>query len=129
MTAILPPEEWRGRTVYTLDMLMFLREEFHRVGTLLVHTGATDINVLNSFVNGITFVQYCNRIEDKGCEEFFAWLRDVKNEFPCGGGWARKCLEACHGDHHAAIERFFGFVAEFVELRNGERQAGVMKPD
>jgi hypothetical protein len=128
MTAILPPEEWRGRSIYTLEMLMFLREQVHQGVMLEIFIGQVDVMALHSMILGIRFGQFCNRIDDKDYKEFVEWLRDVKKEFPSGGGWAGKCLDECHGDHRAAIEKFLGFVAEFVELKKRERQAGDMKP-
>jgi hypothetical protein len=51
---------------------------------------------------------------------FVDWLRDVKQDFPAGGGWARKFLEDCQGDHLAAIHKFLDRVAEFDALKRRE---------
>jgi hypothetical protein len=47
----------------------------------------------------------------------------VKQELPTEG-WDVKYLRDCEGDHECAIRKFLDFVAEFVALRERERQGG-----
>jgi hypothetical protein len=123
MTSILPTEEWRGRVLSMLEMLLFIREQV-RKGSMLelligmpAYTLHSTIETLESFIDGMRFALACHGLQDAGYEEFLTWLREVKHEAPAEGGWANRSLEACHGDHHAAIQRFLDFVAEFVTLR------------
>jgi hypothetical protein len=112
-----PPPDWQGRPVGTLDILLFMREEL-RSGTMPeLFLGAVDIYRLNAFIQGSELTLSYNHIPNKSYQEFVAWLRDVKQEFPQGGGWARECLERCGGDHLRAIHRFLDLVAEFVASR------------
>jgi hypothetical protein len=114
-----PPTDWRGQPVSTLDILLFMRDEL-RGGTLPeMFLGAVDIHRLHAFIQGSSLTLYYNRVPNESYQRFITWLRDVKQEFPQGGGWARKCLEACDGDHLRAIHRFLDLVAEYVESRQG----------
>jgi hypothetical protein len=98
-----------------------MRDEL-RSGTMPeMFIGAVDIYRLMAFVQGSELTLYHNRIHNESYREFATWLRDVKQEFPQGGGWARRCLEACGGDHLRAIHRFLDFVAEFVETQRHGR--------
>ncbi|HZH78368.1 MAG TPA: hypothetical protein VEY88_20235 [Archangium sp.] len=109
-----PPADWRGRHVSTLDILLFMREEI-RNGTMPeMFIGAVDIHRLSAFVQGSELTLYYNRVPNDSYQQFLTWLRDVKQEFPQGGRWARKCLEDCGGDHLRAIQRFLELAAEFV---------------
>lgn len=109
-----PPRDWRGRHVSTLDILLFIRDEL-RDGTMLeMFIGAVDIHRFNAFVQGSELTLYYNRVPNDSYQEFLAWLRDVKQEFPQEGGWARKCLEDCGGDHLRAIQKFLELAAEFA---------------
>jgi hypothetical protein len=76
--------------------------------------GAVDIHRFNAFIQGSELTLYYNRVPNDSYQEFLAWLRDVKQEFPQGGGWARKCLEDCGGDHLRAIQKFLELAAEFA---------------
>jgi hypothetical protein len=106
--------DWRGHHVSTLDILLFMRDEL-RSGTMPeMFIGALDIYRLSAFVQGSELTLYYNRVPNESYQEFLAWLRDVKQEFPQGGGWARKCLEDCGGDHLRAIQKFLDLVAEFM---------------
>jgi hypothetical protein len=105
--------------VYLLDYLMRLRHEKSR-GLLL---DMADINVTRmvAFIDGYLSCEEANGIKDEEYRRFFRWLRDVKHEFP-GEGWDVKYLRDCEGDHERAIGKFLDFVAEFVALRERERQ-------
>jgi hypothetical protein len=116
MSAIAYPEEWKGRPVYALDFLMFLREQVRQGIILDMFMGSTDAHALVAFIAGTQMVLRHNGLPDQEYREFIAWLRDVKQEFP-GEGWAVKYLKDCGGDHLAAIKKFLEFVAEFRETR------------
>ena len=62
------------------------------------------------------FHLYCGGVEDSRYQEFSAWLRDVRNEFPSGKGWAGLYLEEAGGDHRAAILMFLERCAEYNVL-------------
>jgi hypothetical protein len=133
MSMLMLPEEWRARSLRSseavggLEILMFIREQI--LGGVGIETfiKRPDISALRAFIGGMGFVCYSHRAGDHDFGEFFDWLRDVKNEFPqyaTGGGWARKCLEECGGDHRAAILRYLNLVAEFVELKEQAARQG-----
>lgn len=57
---------------------------------------------------------YRNATEkDEEARRFFDWLIDEKDEFP-PQGWSRKYLDDSDGDHIAAIQKFWGFLYEYV---------------
>jgi hypothetical protein len=58
-------------------------------------------------------------VEDLRYQEFGAWLRDVRKEFPSGKGWAGLYLEEAGGDHRAAIMRFLERCAEYDAMTRG----------
>ena len=107
------------RHVYLLDYLMRLRQEKTR--GLLLNMGDIDVTRMVAFVDGYRACQYANGVEDEEYGLFRDWLRDVKHEFPTEG-WAAKYLRDCDGDHERAIHKFLDFAAEFVALRERERQ-------
>ncbi|HZH13950.1 MAG TPA: hypothetical protein VE057_06285 [Archangium sp.] len=116
MSAIRPPEEWKGRFVPTLDVLLFIREQI--LGGVMpeMFFGRLDVGALAAFVHGVRFHLYGGGVEDARYQEFSAWLRDVRNEFPAGKGWAGLYLEEAGGDHQAAILRFLERCAEYDSL-------------
>jgi hypothetical protein len=105
--------------VYLLDYLMRLRQE--KVRGLLLDMGEINVARMVAFIDGYRACQYANGIEDEEYGLFRDWLRDVKHEFPTEG-WDVKYLRDCDGDHERAIRKFLDFVAEFVALRQRERQ-------
>lgn len=107
------------RHVYMLDYLMRLRQEETR--GLLLDMGDINVSLLVAFTDGYRACQRANGIRDEEYIRFRDWLRDVKHEFP-GEGWDVKYLRDCDGDHERAIRKFLDFVAEFVALRERERQ-------
>jgi hypothetical protein len=113
------PELSSRRHVYLLDYLMSMRQNMRR--QLLMSMGCIDIARMAAFVDGYRACQYANGIQDEEYGLFFEWLRDVKHEFP-GEGWGPKYLRDCDGDHERAIQKYLDFVAEFVALRERERQ-------
>jgi hypothetical protein len=116
VSAIRPPEEWKGRFVSTLEVLLFIREQI--LGGVMpeMFFGRLDVGALAAFVHGARFHLYCGGVEDVRFQEFSAWLRDVRNEFPAGKGWAGLYLEEAGGDHRAAILRFLDRCAEYDSL-------------
>jgi hypothetical protein len=67
-----------------------MREEI-RNGTMPeMFIGAVDIHRLNAFVQGSELTLYYNRVPNESYPQFLTWLRDVKQEFPQGGGWAKE---------------------------------------
>jgi hypothetical protein len=107
--------------VYLLDYLMRLRQEKTR--GLLLDMGEVDASLMVAFIDGYRACQRANGIRDEEYMCFHDWLRDVKNEFPTEG-WDVKYLRDCEGDHERAIQKYLDFVAEFVALREREKQGG-----
>jgi hypothetical protein len=118
MSAIVYPEEWKGRVVYTVDLLLFLRSQIRQGVVLDMFVGSAYTYSMNAFIAGSEMALRRNGFPDHEYLEFVAWLRDVKKEYPCEG-WAVKYLKDCGGDHLAAIKKFLEFVAEFRETRSG----------
>jgi len=117
MSPILPPQEWKDHPPCTLDILLFVRQQI-REGTMPeMFFGRIHIHAMAAFVDGVHFTMFCHHRRDREYMEFIDWLRDAKNEFPAGGGWSKKFLKDCKGDHLAAINKFLDFVAEFVALK------------
>jgi len=110
------------RHVYLLDYLMIMRQDMMK-GLLGTHLGDINVARMVAFVDGYLSCQDINGIKDEEYGRFFHWLRDVKHEFP-PEGWDAKYLRDCGGDHEHAIRKFFDFVAEFVALREREKQGG-----
>jgi hypothetical protein len=119
VSAIRPPEEWKGRFVSTLEVLLFIREQV--LGGVMpeMFFGKLDVGAVAAFVLGVRFHLYCGGDEDSRYHEFIAWLRDVRKEFPPGRGWAGLYLDEAHGDHRAAILRFLDRCAEYDSLTRG----------
>ncbi|HEX8441257.1 hypothetical protein [Archangium sp.] len=109
------------RHVYLLDYLMRMRQEKTR--GLLLDMGEVNVSLLVAFTAGYRACQSANGIRDEEYIRFRDWLRDVKHEFPMEG-WDVKYLRDCDGDHERAIHKFLDFVAEFVSLREREKQGG-----
>ncbi len=102
--------------MYTLDFLLFLREQVQRGAILDMFMGSTNAHALVAFIAGTQMALRHNRFPDHECQDFVAWLRDVKQEFPVEG-WAVKYLRDCDGDHLMAIKKFLDFVAEFKGMK------------
>ena len=115
------PDPSARHHVRMLDYLMRLRKEGER--GLLLDMGEVNVTRMVAFVDGYLSCEIANGIEDEEYRQFFRWLRDVKQEMPTEG-WAAKYLRDCEGDHERAIRKFLDFVAEFVALREHERQGG-----
>jgi hypothetical protein len=125
------PDRWRARSLRTpeaidlLELLLYMREQVLSGVEVEFFIRRPDINALRAFIQGMLFVSRSHRTPATGDHgEFFDWLRDVKDEFPAGKGWAGKCLEECGGDHRAAILRYLNLVAEFVELKEQAVRTG-----
>jgi hypothetical protein len=107
--------------VYLLDYLMRLRREKTR--GLLLNMGEVNVTRMVAFIDGYLSCEDANGINDEEYVRFFRWLRDVKHELPTEG-WGPKYLRDCEGDHERAIQKYLDFVAEFVALREREKQGG-----
>jgi len=117
VSAIRPPEEWKGRFVSTLEVLLFIREQI--LGGVMpeMFFGRLDVWAVAAFVHGVRFHLLCGGVEDTRYQEFGAWLRDERNEFPSGKGWAGLYLEEAGEDHRVAIMRFLDRCAEYDSLK------------
>lgn len=120
MSSIRPPEAWKTQLPSTLELLLFVRQQLRQGVMPEMFFGRADVHSLAAFVDGLHFTLYCQHRSDQPYMEFVEWLRDVKQEFPAGGGWAKKYLEDSEGDHLAAIHRFLEAVAEFSALNRRE---------
>ena len=107
--------------VYLLDYLMRMRQGMPM--QLLLSMGEINTTRMVAFVDGYRSCLRANGLEDEEYGRFHEWRRDVKEEFPTDG-WDAKFLRDCAGDHERAIRKFLDFVAEFVALRERERQSG-----
>ncbi len=116
MSALIPPPEWKGRFVTTLEILLFMRDQIRAGFTPEVFFGPIDVHAFGAFVDGLTFYMYCSGVKDDAFLEFLEWLRD-RGEYPDPGSWERKYLSDCNGDHRAAIMKFLDRCAEFVAQR------------
>jgi hypothetical protein len=114
-----PPDAAPCPHVYLLEYLMRLRQEKTR--GLLLDMGEINVIRMVAFIDGYLSCEAANGIKDGEYRRFVQWLRDVKQEFP-GEGWDVKYLSDCDGDHERAIRKFLDFAAEFVALRERERQ-------
>jgi len=120
MNTLRLPEEWKGRAVSTLDILLWMREKF-RTGELTPQqlTRTVDIRLFSAFVDGMSFCSSGQGERDSGLADFYPWLRDIKNEFPSPGGWWLYFLLQA-GTEFGGIMLFLDRVAEFVESRQIE---------
>lgn len=118
MSTLRPPDDWRGRFVSTIDLLMFIREKMNEGMIPEIFIGSANVHALVAFTEGSSMALYHNGHPDQEFQDFIAWLRDIKREFP-GDGWAKKYLRESGGDHVVAIRKFLDFVAEFVATRRG----------
>lgn len=98
-----------------LGVLLRIRDDMLQ-GRIEMHLGETNVHRLVGFVDGYRACLVDHGADDPDFERFCEWLRSVKDEFPVEG-WAAKYLRDCNGDHLAAIKKFLGFVAEFVETQ------------
>ncbi len=115
MSSVVPPVEWKGKLVPTLEVLLFVRDQIHAGFTPEVFFGPVDVHALGAFIDGLTFRMYCSGVGDESFGEFLEWLRE-KGEYPSPGGWEGKYLTDCQGDHRAAIMKFLDRCAEFSAL-------------
>jgi len=74
------------------------------------------IDILRSYITGLTEANRLAKINTGEIDDFFYWLRDVKQEFPTQG-WEKKYFDDCNGNHLLAIEKFWSFLHEFLLLK------------
>lgn len=108
-----------GHPIFVLDVLMEIRDEAQRGRPFWLFFGAEHVEVMWAYIAG--YVNCCSRngFTDEEWGRFVDWLSDVKHEFPEGGGWVRKFLDDCGGDHGKAMMKFLDLVAEFVATERG----------
>ncbi|ATB34278.1 hypothetical protein [Melittangium boletus] len=110
------PEEWRGREVGLMDVLIYARKRIRERRGLWSITGLDTVDSLLAFTIGWASNTQFNGATDPEWCDFQDWLRDVKHEAP-PEGWHVKYLRDCDGDHERAALKFLDFVQEFIELR------------
>lgn len=77
------------------------------------------IDLLRSYIHGLIDAHRLAKIDTSEIDEFFEWLIDEKDEFPTKG-WDAKYFEDCGRNHLLAIQKFWGFLHEFVLLKSPE---------
>lgn len=107
-----PPET--GRPVFVLDVLLGIREEALRGRPLWFFFGTENAEVMWAYILGYVDACHRNGLNDEEWSRFLDWLADVKHELPEGGGWVKKYLDECGGQHGKAMMRFLDVVAEFA---------------
>jgi hypothetical protein len=100
-----------------LEFLMRVREDTLQ-GRLNMWIGEVNVHIFLGLVEGYWACLTDHGVKDEPFRQFREWLIWEKQEFPVEG-WVAKYLRDCNGDHLAAIQKFLGFVAEFVESRKG----------
>lgn len=96
-----------------LDVLLRIRGEFHRLSEFI---GEPHVFSMNGFKLGYQICLSKRGVPEEREVHFREWLRSL-DELP----WYDKHLEACQGDHLAAIRKLLDRVAEFHAL--GEPEA------
>lgn len=109
----------RNRPVFVLDVLMGIREEARRGRPFWLFFGAENAEMMWAYIAGYLSCCYRNGFTDEEWGRFVDWLVDVKHEFPKGGGWVKKFLDDCGGDHGKVIMKFLDLAAEFVATQRG----------
>jgi len=108
------PTDWNGRVVFTMDVLLLVRERLRSGLDCKELFEDTNALALRGFYDGFTIALGYNNQSDAPFSEFLDWLRDVKHELP-GEGWPDRYLSELGGDHERAIKKFLDFVSEFVD--------------
>lgn len=106
------PEEWRGRFVSLIDVLLRVRSEHARGRPLGVFFGGIETTqAVAAFETGYRACCRYHGMEDPWYEAFTYWLfkRELSSE-----GWHTRYLAECGGDHLKAIQRHLDTVAEFA---------------
>ncbi|MFE8603779.1 hypothetical protein [Archangium violaceum] len=106
------PEEWRGRFVSLIDVLLRIRSEHARGRPLGVFFGGMETTqAVAAFETGYRACCRYHGMEDPWYEAFNGWLfkRELSSE-----GWRTRYLAECGGDHLKAIRRHLDTVAEFA---------------
>lgn len=106
------PEEWRGRFVSLIDVLLRIRSEHARGRPLGVYFGWQETTqAVAAFETGYQACCRYHGMEDPWYAAFNYWLfkRHLSTE-----GWHKRYLAECGGDHVKAIEKYLDTVAEFA---------------
>jgi hypothetical protein len=109
----------REHPVFVLDVLMGIREEARSGRPFWFFFGAESAEAMWAYIAGYVSCCYRNGFTDEEWGRFVDWLADVKHEFPEGGGWVKKFLDDCGGDHGKAMMKFLDLVAEFCSTQRG----------
>jgi hypothetical protein len=88
---------------------------FFGLSVLKLEIQETRIDLFNSYIRGMVEAHRLAKISTEEIDNFFLWLRDVKEEFPTQG-WDTKYYNDCGENHILAIEKFWGFLYEYVIL-------------
>ena len=108
------PEEWHGRPVSLIDVLLRIRQEHARGRPLgFFFRGMETTDAVASFETGYQACCRYNGIEDIRYEAFKDWLLQIKRE-TSSEGWHKTYLVEFSGDHSKAIQKHLDLVAEFV---------------
>jgi len=108
------PTDWNGRVVFTMDVLLFVRERLRSGLDCKELFEDTNALALRGFYDGFGLALEFNGQADVPFGKFLTWLRDVKRELP-GEGWPDRYLSELAGDHEKAIMKFLDFASEFVD--------------
>ena len=106
------PEEWRGRFVSLIDVLLRVRSEHARGRPLGFFFGVMETTqAVAAFETGYRACCRYHGMEDAWYEAFNHWLfkKELSSE-----GWHARYLAECGGDHQKAIQRYLDTVAEFA---------------
>jgi len=115
------PEEWRGRRVGLMDVLLYTRKQLKQGRGLWFVTGGDTIDSLLSFTIGWASNTQFNGGKDQEWRDFLDWLDEVKHEMP-PEGWHVKYLRDCGGDHERAAMKFLDFAEEFTSQRRLQKK-------
>ncbi len=107
------PEEWRGRKVGLLDVLLRDRQQVRAKHSFWFVTGIETVDSLLPFIQGWNANTQFNGGYDLAWQEFRDWLREVRGE-PLLASWYINPLQGCQGDHEKAVLILLDLVAEYV---------------
>lgn len=102
-----------------MDVLMGIREEARSGRPFWFFFGTESVEAMGAYISGYLSCCYRNGFTDEEWGRFVDWLADVKREFPEGGGWVKKFLDDCGGNHGKAMMKLLDLVAEFVATQRG----------
>jgi hypothetical protein len=113
MSGIKAPDDWIGKVVDTIDVLVFIRAQVRAGVGLEVFFGRVDVDRFRAFVSGVHFHAFCGGLKADRYLLFLKWLREQKKE-TSAAGWVESLLRAANGDHRVAILAMLDLCAEFA---------------